>query len=293
MKNIIRFITLLSVCGTVLWRCNPQESEITPLGIEEKYSLSQGNHEFDNKLVEFYDSTGVYILYQYDSLDAIWNITGLYPNTNYPLRIVLPDEEYLSLGIQMIFENWLDLYPMSTLKSTLPKKILLADSIFRKSSSTGEASLADYTYTFDNICVGNINESLNDVDEKEYKAMLNLAYITYCIDYGKIEVPKAFYEMVDYSHVNAGNFTTFGIIKHSNNMGAKEDMLAWLEMLFTEDQFMIDEYWFNPSDDFLFGGMDGPSNGNGLYRKRCGILVTEMKRLYNIDMEELTGLTLK
>ena len=131
------------------------------------------------------------------------------------------------------------------------------------------------------------------MDEKEYKAMLNLAYITYCIDYGKIEVPKAFYEMVDYSHVNAGNFTTFGIIKHSNNMGAKEDMLAWLEMLFTEDQFVIDEYWFNASDDFLFGAMDRPSNGNGLYRKRCGILVTEMKRLYNIDLEELTGLTLK
>lgn len=293
MKNIIRRIALLCVSGTVLCCCNLQEDEIIPSGIEEQYFLPQGNHEFDDKIVEFYDSTGVYILYQYDSLDAIWNITGLYPNTNYPLRIVLPEEKHLALGVQMIFENWLDLYPTSTLKSTLPKKILLADSILKKSSSAGEATLADYTYTFDNICIGNINKLLNDVDEKEYKAMLNLAYITYCIDYGKIEVPAAFYEMVDYSKVNASNFTTFGIVKHSNNMGAKEDMLAWLEMLFTEDQYMIDEYWFNPSDDWLFGGMDGPSNGNGLYRKRCGILVEEMKRLYNIDLEELTGLTLR
>lgn len=292
MKTM-RFAILLVFGAALLWNCNPQENEITPTGIEEKYTLPQGNHDFDEKIVEFYDSTGVYVLYQYDSLDAIWNITGLYPNTNYPLRIVLPEEENLALGVQMIFDNWLDLYPKSTLKATLPKKVLLADSVWRKSSSSGEASLADYTYTFDNICIGNINESLNDVDEKEYRAMLNLAYISYCIDYGKIEVPEAFYEMVDYSQVNANNFTTFGIVEHSNNMGAKEDMLAWIEMLFTEDQFMIDDYWFNTSDDWLFGGMDGPSNGNGLYRKRCGILVDEMKRLYNIDLEELTGLTLK
>ena len=81
--KILRLVLLLSA-GVMLWNCNPQEDDIIPEGIEEKYTLPQGNHEFDDKIVEFYDSTGVFVLYRYESLDANWNITGLYPNTNYP-----------------------------------------------------------------------------------------------------------------------------------------------------------------------------------------------------------------
>lgn len=285
--KILRLVLLLSA-GVMLWNCNPQEDDIIPEGIEEKYTLPQGNHEFDDKIVEFYDSTGVFVLYRYESLDANWNITGLYPNTNYPLEVVLPEEEALELGVRMVFENWLDLYPLSTLKETLPRKVLLADSILKKSSSQGEAALAEYTYTFDNICIGNVNASLASVDKKEFKAMLNLAYISYCIDYGKMVVPEAFYAMVDYSKVTASNASKYAIVKHSPNMGAKEDMLGYLNMIFTEDQIGMDTWWFD-----TMWGFDSPFDADGLCKKRCGILVDEMKRLYNIDLEALTGLDLK
>lgn len=63
--KILRLVLLLSA-GVMLWNCNPREDDIIPEGIEEKYTLPQGDHEFDDKIVEFYDSTGVFVLYRYE-----------------------------------------------------------------------------------------------------------------------------------------------------------------------------------------------------------------------------------
>lgn len=277
-------------CNGLFSSCSYKDNDIVPDGLDEKYYVPQGEHEFDSKIVEFHDSTGTFILYRYDLVDAIWNVTGLYPNNAYPLEITLPKEEYLEKALDLIFSQWLDLYPTTTLAVTLPRKILLADTILKKSNSTDEGSLADYTYTVDNICIGNINESVNQITtsskKKDYKSMLNYAYISYCVDYQKIEVPPAFYAEVDYSKVTSSNAEDWGIVNWKAGMGAKEDMLGFINLIFTEDQDMLDWFWFAGPEDW---GMDT----KGLIKKKCGILVDEMKRLYGIDLEELTGLKLK
>lgn len=288
-------ITIIIGLGILSWSflfggCSYKDDEIKPDGVEEKYSVPQGQNEFDDKIVDFHESTGTFLLYRYDLIDAIWNVTGLYPNNSYPLKVTLPKEEYLEKTVGLMFSEWLDLYPPETLKATLPKKILLADTILKKKSVLDEGSLVDYTYTVDNICIGNVNESVNSItsssSKKDYKAMLNFAYISYCIDYQKMEVPAAFYAEVDYSKVTSRNAEDWGVVKWSSNMGPKEDMLGFIEMIFTEDQFGIDYFWFAGPDEW---GMDS----KGMIKKKCGILVDEMKRIYGIDLEALSGLRLK
>lgn len=291
MKQLrIYAIVGMALWGAFLCGCDFEEDGIRPQGIDEKYRVPQGEHGFDTLIVNFYQKTGTFILYRYDSLDAIWNVTGLYPNTRYPLRITLPKEENLEKGVSLIFKHWLGLYPEEVLKSTLPKKILLADTIWQKRTMTDVGKLTNYSYTIDNICIGNINESLTNLSkakEKEFKAMLNNAYIQYCIEYYKMEVPKAFYAGLDYSKVTPNNAQSdFGIVQQTYNMGPKEDMLGFINLIFTEDQFMIDHFWFDTDPVW---GVDV----NGLIKKKCGILVDEMKRIYNIDLEALSGLKLK
>ena len=63
-------------------------------------------------------------------------------------------------------------------------------------------------------------------------------------------------------------------------------MLGFIELIFTEDQFMFDYFWFASPDDW---GVDS----KGMIKKKCGILVDEMKRIYGIDLEALSGLKLK
>lgn len=287
--TIIFGLGILSL-SLLLCRCSYEDDKIKTEGLEEKYSVPQGEHEFDDKIVDFHQSTGTFLLYRYDLIDAVWNVTSLYPNNTYPLKVTLPKEEYLEKAVGLIFSEWLDLYSPETLEATLPKKILLADTILKKKSLADEGALVDYTYTVDNICIGNVNESVNLITtpsrKKDYKAMLNFAYISYCIDYQKMEVPEAFYAEVDYSKVTSKNAEDWGIVKWSSGMGAKEDMLGFIELIFTEDQFMIDYFWFASPDEW---GADS----KGMIKKKCGILVDEMKRIYGIDLEALSGLKLK
>ena len=194
--TIIFGLGILSL-SLLLCRCSYEDDKIKTEGLEEKYSVPQGEHEFDDKIVDFHQSTGTFLLYRYDLIDAVWNVTSLYPNNTYPLKVTLPKEEYLEKAVGLIFSEWLDLYSPETLEATLPKKILLADTILKKKSLADEGALVDYTYTVDNICIGNVNESVNLITtpsrKKDYKAMLNFAYISYCIDYQKMEVPEVFY----------------------------------------------------------------------------------------------------
>lgn len=94
--------------------------------------MPQGEHEFDSKIVEFHDSTGTFILYRYDLVDAIWNVTGLYPNNAYPLEITLPKEEYLEKALDLIFSQWLDLYSINNIGSNFTKENITSRYDFKE-----------------------------------------------------------------------------------------------------------------------------------------------------------------
>lgn len=53
-------------CNGLFSSCSYKDNDIVPDGLDEKYYVPQGEHEFDSKIVEFHDSTGTFILYRYD-----------------------------------------------------------------------------------------------------------------------------------------------------------------------------------------------------------------------------------
>lgn len=51
--------------------CSDDDDEVTEPKVEVKqYTLPQGDHDYDARIVDFYNRTGVYILYKFDDADA-------------------------------------------------------------------------------------------------------------------------------------------------------------------------------------------------------------------------------
>lgn len=67
-KNILWIL----IVGFIGWiGCNDDNKTLTPSGVEEyELVIPQGNHEYDARIVDWFDRTGVYILYKFDPVDV-------------------------------------------------------------------------------------------------------------------------------------------------------------------------------------------------------------------------------
>lgn len=279
MKYIKHVLTIL-LLGVSMAGCNQDEAAIVPSeSLEVKYNVPQGEHEFDKKITEFYNKYGTMILYKYDPVDVIWNVNSVISSASSPNKVVLPQEEDLELGVKTLFEIWLDLYPEDLLKKTLPRYIFMADSVFNYGTSLTYA-----TTTKTNITVGYLNKELTQMTAskmKTFKANVNLMYFTYMFNGQKISIPEAFTAGVSYGTLTSANYREMGIIHYSySSLTPEKDIVESLKTLLTASQYTIDNL-FKPATD-----------KKGKIKERVAILVDEMIRLYGIDLEALTGLTL-
>lgn len=263
--NFLKPVFFLFAVLSFMIGCNQEEDPIVPSDdMPVKYVLPQGNERYDSVILDFYNKNEIFILYEYAPHDPTWNITEVEGFGTY--RIVPPKKECLDVAIDCVFDLWLNLYPSEFFQGRLPHYIYLADTIWTYSlqgSLTTEISL-----TF-----GNINETLRVPSVQEtFKNNVNSAFWTYLIESGKFEVPSAL--NLDYSSVSYATAKELGIIHSSTyNLNLQTDFQKTLEYLFTNPQTTIDrQYRYYPA-----------------CKTRVGLFVSEMKRLYDIDLELLTG----
>lgn len=79
-------ILWILIVGLVGWiGCNDDGKELTPSGVEEyELVIPQGNHEYDARIMDWFDRTGVYVLYKFNPVDVYFNLSswqGMYPDT--------------------------------------------------------------------------------------------------------------------------------------------------------------------------------------------------------------------
>lgn len=274
-KYIVVIALFLSVCSG---GCD-QDDTIEPEGkVSPKYTVPQGTEEFDVRIGEFYKNYGTMILYQYDTLDALWDVTSLVLNTANPYHVVPIKKSDVEVCVNMLFKDCFDLYPEEFLKKTLPRYIFLADTISKSPSSN---SYLYYSKTKTNLTFGYMNrESVTDATTRQkLKAEINMGYIEYCISIGEIVPPEAFTEGIPYGSITYSNYRDLGIM-HTLYFG-----------LTLEDDFMYSLKAILEGTELSLSRMfDDDPKGNR--KRRCAVLVNEMKRIYGIDLEELSGFDL-
>lgn len=70
--NKINYCAAIIILLCVMSACGYSEDELTPSGDALTYKLPQGNNDYDQTIVDYYNKYGTYILYKYTDKDAYW-----------------------------------------------------------------------------------------------------------------------------------------------------------------------------------------------------------------------------
>lgn len=73
-----RFLLYILAMGVFGWLgCGDDDESLTPSDLDEyELIIPQGNHDYDTKIVDFYNSTGVYILYKFSDREVFFNVNS-------------------------------------------------------------------------------------------------------------------------------------------------------------------------------------------------------------------------
>ena len=274
------------ICTGIISGCNQDEDTLEPSEhLPMKYTLPQGDAEYDDRILEFYKTFDTFILYDYDTIDPFWNVQSVI-NTTKDYHIVLPKNENIEVGVNTLFDLWLGLYSDEFLQGRLPRYLFLADSVYYWSTSflkpgVVELKTESCTTTATNMTIAGINESLQSMtatEKDKLKQSLNNTYWAYLFNQGKFEVPEAL-KNIDYSTIKTSTAAYAAGLFHGtySKMTVEEDFKKSIEWMMKTSQTMID-YYFRTKP--------------AACKERCTLFVDEMKRLYNLDLEVLSGRTL-
>lgn len=290
MKNKSNIVLAMAVAlfsfAFALSSCDYSEDELEPSGELTSYQLPQGNHDYDQRIVDFYKKYGVCLLYQFTDKDAYWTPSGwkMYQfNADAPsssstgLSMTCADPNYVGQQINLLEEVWFSRFNDKMLKELLPLKILLCDHVdscyvkIRWDFSTTPVSQipTEYKdpvpgwYNYDNICVGYGNSGILTMTDKEKKRLTDRIlhlWPEYIAAYAA-KPTEEFENSVPY-----GNFSAYksyikdccelGILDGTSTATATSDwrkfiimMLNYPESLLNDENATVGQYdsWSNPA----------------------------------------------
>ena len=124
MKKINLYI--LALCALFLFSCNDEDDVVISEKKENRFDLPQGNHDFDDQIVEWNNKYGTYVLYKFSNPDINYQFTS---NAKYNVREEA-DEEGIRAAVQFLKEDFFDLYTDEVKKHLFPSKILMAGMLY-------------------------------------------------------------------------------------------------------------------------------------------------------------------
>lgn len=266
---------LLAVIAFCFTACNYDEDELVASDIKTSYQLPQGNHDYDQTILDFYKNYGVYLLYDFSDKDAYWYVSGwkmfeeqdeysaAFPGGNY---LVTPaDQNYVKQQLALLDEIWFSKLTDKAKKGLLPTKILLCDEVdscyvtiqynyiwtpvfsYTTESVIHKDEVRAW-YNFDHICVGWGNSaitSMTDADKHAFMAKIFHQWPEYVAEH-KALPSEEFTNSIDYSKLTTANYIMDcckqGILNTSYNASPTNDWVKFIiGMLLFNEEWLYDE----------------------------------------------------
>lgn len=173
----------------VLLSCYDEDSIKTTIG-EPKYEIKDSEDPLDHARYEIFEKTGVYVLYEYDDTDYLWNVSSASRN-----RLTRQtDRNVLLEGVNYLKKALLDYYDNDFKTNYFPLKILLADTVSLDYQLVDTYCVTGRSYlAIGKLRDGSIPESADELNEA--KGIMH-GYLWGNIIYANslIEIPETFFE---------------------------------------------------------------------------------------------------
>lgn len=133
--------SLLIICAVLCFvGCYDEDKLTSTPGTEEIFPLPQGNHDYDRRIVEWFEKYGFYALYKFEGKDLYWsNTTWDEFDTHFGTGNLLGqigDTLYVGTALDLFQEFFLDCYPDDMLTENMPLRVLLNSELYYCYSQT-------------------------------------------------------------------------------------------------------------------------------------------------------------
>ncbi|NLI36531.1 MAG: hypothetical protein GX416_08485 [Bacteroidales bacterium] len=310
--NKINYCAAIIILLCAMSACGYSEDALTPSGDALAYKLPQGNSDYDQTIVDYYNKYGVYILYKFQNKEAYWTPSG-WQNGIIGVKSgmggfsVLPtDPAYVKQQLSLIKELWFDSYNDAFLKANLPAKILLCaevDSI-AEDWSTWPASYIGFKigawYNYYNICVGygdgTTSAQLTADDKRKLKDKWNRVFIQNIVDRGAVAMPAEFSSAVNYTSVtnldSNSKLWALGALGPSSTATPIRDWGYFMLMMICHSETFLNTVPTNIIDwdtsEASWEGILSPAKDtNGLLKKRYNMVRNYYIQKCNIDLQQI------
>lgn len=295
MKKILYL--LLSCMGCVsCYNEDALKPSEEPELIYGKYTLPQGDHEYDDTIVAFYKKHGSLILYKFTSKDFGWSVkenvawdeardTVYRPVASNKYDARPADERYVGEQLKLLQEKMF-VYLPDTLLFFLPQKILLCSTLdevpvgLGRTPTPEERTPLQVYAGFCHIAVnwGNAGIlSMSAAERNQFKK--EVCFTCLGIINEKIDKPKDFFTISNYSdNLPEEEVYENGILDKEHRTNPEKDWLDYLKLAIenSSETLKAEEGMLNPSVDT-----------RGKIRQKYNVMVDFFKSKYGFDIQAI------
>lgn len=266
------------------------EGKITPTPEPEavygKYTLPQGNHDYDPEILEIYKKYNTLLLYKFEDKDYWWavseDIRWKYQEgygTVLGYEAAPADENYVGQQITLIKEKFLKYFPDTLLNRTLPQKILLTryfnyiPPLSNYPTEEDKIHLNAY-WGFDYIGVSWGNESILTMDADDlnaFKSDLCKVFLQNSANRTMGRSPK-FFTISSYAS-GTSNTLEEGFVDPEMSVNVDEDWNSYIKVIVS-----------TPYEELI--AEKGILNYEKV-RQKYDIMIDFFKKNYNVDLQAI------
>lgn len=287
---------IIVILGVVLAvGCYDEDALTSTETPEYNYTLPQGDHPYDAKIVDWFDRCGFYILYKFEPRDAYWNIRtwlGADADGATYLSFLAPpaNEAYVDGMLDVLERKMLNFYPDTMLRRCMPIKVLLCDSIRKSSSDPG------YLFQFDCLLLSGAKGKLQSKQPSEMdvlKSGLNYDFLERLRTNGKITLSDEFFTVSSYNETYDSKTKVVYSYGYINTWSQKKGKdYDWKEFVEAIVKTPYKELTAEPdSPDYAWQDFKGilheKRDVKGLIRKKYDIMIRYFKDMYGVDLQKI------
>ena len=287
-----------------------EDEELTPTETPEfGYHVPQGDHDYDERIVNWNERCNVFILYKFNLKELYWQVTDWNESeeteegASYPYTLGLlgaeADENYVGEQLSFMENNFLNFYPDSTLRRVLPLKLLLCGQLTERTASGTETVLNVYN-GYDYIAFNWGNEQIRSLTQEEketFKFDMNNEFLVRCMNNDKLIVPADFYEGANYTDaITQDNMYSRGFLNRRTKQ--EDDAEYYVEAIISTPYSELIADPGNPEDNADYytsykGILHENKDVNGAIAAKYEALVNAFKANYGIDLQAIGDATVK
>ncbi|MCB6974740.1 MULTISPECIES: hypothetical protein [Butyricimonas] len=210
--------------------CYDEDKIVPTEGSERMYSLPQGDHDYDEDIVEWFEKYGFYTLYDYNLDDLYWENTGwsekLEPNLGGRLLAKQGDPEYVGKMLKLFKELFLDYYPEEWLRECMPLKVFLCSGLWDVDwKEGGSLEFGDSTRLwvyngYDHIAINGASQEIDTIGESmktKFMKDINMSFMARLINAKKMVAPNDFLRRSSYIYKTYSNNKWFPAVNDFSN----------------------------------------------------------------------------